>query len=201
LELLLIAFLLPAALTATIVYGKGYTRAFCIGALIPAGALCLWSAAALFSDFSLSFDLSGAYVSESFMRQLQCAFGGAWLATILSGSLCVGLRWLLQRPAAGDGSAQRHRWGGAVFGALLFLLVLSGPIVGRIGISAGWWAPGAPSDPTALPFYRAAPAPTISSAPNTSPPPNSTPYPPVAGRPSGPEGVDPPSPIEPAGTK
>ncbi len=191
-ELLLIAFLLPAALTATIVYGKGYTRAFCIGALFPAGALFLFSVMEFYGVLSSIFVMPG--MDLNVLRQLQCSFDGAWLAAVLCGCLCVGLRWLLQRPAAGDGSARRHSSGRAIFLLLLILLVLSGPIIGRIGISAGWWGPGAPVPVATMTPYAALPYPPATTpstsfpATGTSPPSYSVPYPPGA-------------PIEPAGTR
>jgi hypothetical protein len=134
-ELFVIAFLLPAALTGGIVYGKGYTRAFCIGALFPVGVLfclCTIEFIGMLSPPAWDFDVKSLFT-------LQCLFGGGWLAAIICGCLCIGIRWLSLRPAVADGSIRQHGWGRAIFVLLLVLLVLSGPIVGRIGISLGWW--------------------------------------------------------------
>jgi hypothetical protein len=165
-ELFAIGFLSAATLTGGIVYGKGYTRAFCIGAIFPVIGLC-FSYAQLWTTFLTmgTWDFSGHY----FM--LQCLSGGGWLAAVASGCLCMGIRRLSARTAAAEGAARRYAWGRAVFILLLVLTVLSGPIVGRIGISLGWWKADAPPP---SPYY-VAPAPTVfdpfSAPPSAAPSP------------------------------
>jgi hypothetical protein len=167
-ELYVIALLSPAGLTSGIVYGKGYTRAFCIGALFPAGALFLLNALQ-FTDM-----FYGQVQTSDVSFTLQCLFGGGWLAAIVSGCLCMGIRWFTLGSAAADGSTRRHGWGRAILTLFLVLLILSGPILGRIGISLGWWKADAPSlNPYAPPVPSAAPyiAPTTTypSTPYTAP--------------------------------
>jgi hypothetical protein len=134
-ELLVISFLLPAVLTVTLVYGKGYTRSFCIGALFPAGALCFWSTLILIT----LGDARRLTVETDYFFFIQCLFGGGWLAGIVIGFLCMTFRWFLCPPGAPIESNHRRGWVQAIFILLLVLLVLSGPIVAQVGISAGWW--------------------------------------------------------------
>jgi hypothetical protein len=154
-ELYIIAFLLPAILTGGIVYGKGYTRAFCIGALFPAGMLFLYSTMQ-FTDV-----LFGQVQDYNTFFTLQCLFGGSWLAAVVSGCMCMGIRWLAQEAV---GSRRRRGWGRTILVLLLVLLILSGPIVGRIGISLGWWKAETPS-----PITYSQPNPYGAPVPYTAP--------------------------------
>jgi hypothetical protein len=146
-ELLAIGILLPAAFTGGIVYSKGYKRAFCIGAIFPAGALSL-----LFIYLLANMGFSNSWDLSLFLFMFECLFGGGLLLAIVSGGLCVGIRSLSLRAIVADGSTRRHGWGRAIFCLAIALLVLSGPIVGRIGISLGWWgADAAPPGPYLAP--------------------------------------------------
>jgi hypothetical protein len=136
-ELFVIAFLLPAVLTATIIYDHGYRRAFCVGALFPVGALCGVCALTL-------CNVSSQYWGSVDYVALRWLFGIDWLVAVVSGGLCVGIRFLSQHPDMRIEPAHLRGWGQAVFSLLLILLVLSGPIIGRVGISVGWWQPDAP---------------------------------------------------------
>jgi hypothetical protein len=174
-ELLAIGLLLPAGLSGGIVYGKGYTRAFCIGALFPAGAIF----------YLCTLEFTNVLVAQAWNFNansfgFQCLFGGGWLAAVISGCLCVGIRWLALGSAAADGSTRRHRWGTAIFVLVLALLILSGPIVGRIGYSLGWWSPDTPPPPGlfSLPPTTAPYSSTGYYAPSTAYP--STPPSPIA---------------------
>jgi hypothetical protein len=147
-ELLVIEFLLPSALTAGIIYTTGYKRAFCIGALLPVGPLWIYCVFAIFSFASLqTWDLNANSVNY------QWVFGGSWLASVISGCVCLSIRWLALSSNAADGSARRHGWGRAILIALFILLVLSGPIIGRIGISVGWWKADTPQSSATGAYY------------------------------------------------
>jgi len=89
---LLFSVVLTAVLITIIVYGRGYQRTFCIGAVVPFGVLLLtlgFVGAILF--------LEGPRTQPSTYRLVVC---GCWLSSLLVGVVCVGVRWLVERRPA-----------------------------------------------------------------------------------------------------
>jgi hypothetical protein len=163
-ELFVIGFLLPVVLTGGIVYGKGYMRAFCIGAVFPAGALFyVWvvEISTVLMTASWEFDSNSVFT-------LQRLFGSAFVAAVVSGSVCVVIYCLSLPAVAAGGSARRRGWGRMIVILLLILLVLSGPVVGRIGIALDWWKAESPSLPAIVT------PPVTYQGPYASPAPSST---------------------------
>ncbi len=138
LELNAAALLLPAVLATVIVYGSSSKRAFCIGALFPAGALCYFTVTTLI-QFLLPLNWP---VDSGILASYRWTFAAFWLASLIGGILCMGIRWMLDRPAAPVYSKSLRALGQAIFAVLLLVLVLGGPIIGQIGIAAGWWGTG-----------------------------------------------------------
>lgn len=153
-ELALVTLILPAVLTTIVVYGQGYKRAFCIGALAPTGVLYLWSTYLL-----LTFTLYRGPVDDQIFPAFRWFYGLGWIAAIVSGFICMGFRWILERPAAQPDSKTRRGWFQLVFIVLLLLLLLSGPIIGQVGMRLGWWEAGTAASQNPTVTFYASPAP------------------------------------------
>ncbi len=94
--LLALAVVLPALLTTFLVYGGGYLRTFCIGALFPAGVALYpsaWFLAYLLmatADRNMYWEqLAGA----EFAHLCRWIAGTSWVFAIVVGLMCVGARW------------------------------------------------------------------------------------------------------------
>jgi hypothetical protein len=82
---------LPALWTTVVVFGRGYQRAFGIGALFPSAAFLL-----LFVVYVIAGPMprfGSANEDDFFIRLLICAF---WLSSVLVGLLCIGVRRLVE---------------------------------------------------------------------------------------------------------
>ena len=94
---------MPAVLTVMLIYGRGYTRTFCIGALFPAG-LCLSPVAA---SYGLQIAVNSlTEVFDSLEPNIAVlVFLNVYFAVVLgNGLLAVGIRRLME---AGQPTAQR----------------------------------------------------------------------------------------------
>ncbi len=83
----------PAALTIMVIRGRGYIRAFCVGALVPAAgmlpvALFFGAGALEMSSTSGPSDTMRFYA----VMFLACSFG----PTVLFGLLAIGVRYLVE---------------------------------------------------------------------------------------------------------
>jgi hypothetical protein len=170
LQLMVASLVLPAALTTVVIYGKGYKRTFCIGALFPSGALFL---GVLVTAPGLLFGWPTDGVDE-----VRWFIVATWSAAVFSGLVCMGVRWSIEtnRPLCRLG-----------LGALMVLLLLAGPIIGRIGVYEGWWE-ATPRSSTIMPAPVPAPAPAPPPgdggqppAPDAAPAPAWDPYADTAG--------------------
>ena len=105
--LLLLVIAVPAVLTTKVVYGTGYQRTFCIGALFPAGVVLfatawfpgLWLANVPPTPRSLSDFADWTGKIGDYYR---CLVGMSWVLSVVVGSLCVAVRWLGEK---------RPKWG------------------------------------------------------------------------------------------
>ena len=93
---------LPALLGIVIVHGSSYQRAFCFGALFPAG-LMLYSFGWFLGYLLIgeagvtSRDISGwIELADSLAPRFRVSVGLTWILSILNGALCVVVRWLLE---------------------------------------------------------------------------------------------------------
>ena len=94
---------LPVTLVTLLVYGRGYLRAFCIGALVPSVAQVI---AATIVFMMLMFDrpLPSRGLSGLFQRfdeigaNVRVAFVVLALLSTMTGALAVAVRWLVERP-------------------------------------------------------------------------------------------------------
>ncbi len=87
-SLLCSILLVPTAILVTIVYGKGYARAFAIGASIPAFLLAFWFTLLIVQDISISFDDLDFTEGET-GRWLRILIGGSWACDLVCG--CIGM--------------------------------------------------------------------------------------------------------------
>jgi hypothetical protein len=96
--MVVMALLIPAVLTVLIVYTKGWRRAFCIGAILPAGTVMLFATIFLLLTM-FAFSDRGYRSSNTNLRYLMgfqaCALGG-WFLTLVSGTLASLLALILQ---------------------------------------------------------------------------------------------------------
>ena len=105
LTLLYLSVLVPAMLTVTLIYGRGYARTFAIGALFPAGV-------AFFSAFGNSVD--NLFNSNTFLRYeepapvMVLAVAIALVLTVLAGLIAMGMRWMVES-ARGTGPSEAAR--------------------------------------------------------------------------------------------
>ncbi|MBI3837669.1 MAG: hypothetical protein HY288_07020 [Planctomycetia bacterium] len=101
--LVLISVALAALLTTGVVYGRANLRAFCIGALFPAGGtvialtwmLCMWFMA---HEEMKDFPRLLAFF-DKFAFTLRVWSGACWIMGLVVGSVTVGLRLAFQRKA------------------------------------------------------------------------------------------------------
>jgi hypothetical protein len=92
-----LAGLVPAVLTVLIVYTKGWRRAFCIGALFPAGVSQLVSLAFLLHVFQTLTDFGAGYYYGRQMIAFQVVIAGGWLLMFATGIVAVALHLVLRR--------------------------------------------------------------------------------------------------------
>ncbi len=96
--LVLSSVILAAVLITLIIYGRGYQRTFCIGAVVPFGVLLLTLA---FTGAIVFFDgpSSRGYRLSLVPRLVVVGF---WMSSILVGAICVGVRKLVEKPRRGS---------------------------------------------------------------------------------------------------
>ena len=95
--LLVFSVALPAALTTVIIYGRGYQRTFCIGALFPAGMFLVMFP---FIEPNVFRFPEFFRMNEADWLVFRVVVVGFWVSSILVGSICVGVRRLVERRAA-----------------------------------------------------------------------------------------------------
>jgi hypothetical protein len=109
--LIAISLALPAVLCTVLVYGRGYRRTFCLGALFPAGVMLVCT------SLMVMIHAISAYQNEIALSKLNefaekvapyymPFVATAWIACILIGVLCVLARLLTER---GNRSAMKNR--------------------------------------------------------------------------------------------
>jgi hypothetical protein len=91
----LVSMIVTAVLITVIVYGRGYQRTFCIGAVVPFGVLL----------FALAFDmvilfLDGPPGPRGDALAFRLTVVGFWASSILAGAICAGVRRLIERRRA-----------------------------------------------------------------------------------------------------
>jgi hypothetical protein len=100
---LLAATLVPAPFIAGILRTRGWLRAFCAGAVVPA-FLAPYVVAIIFATNLLSFEQEAAieYAGMLSSREAKVLLIGVWVPIPLCGAACVLFHWLLA-----DGSDER----------------------------------------------------------------------------------------------
>jgi hypothetical protein len=96
---------MPGVLTVMLIYGRGYTRTFCIGALFPAGA-CLSPVASYYS-FQIVVQLLNEVMDSVETNIAVLVFLNVYFAVVLgNGPLAVGVRRLVEagQPAPASSS-------------------------------------------------------------------------------------------------
>ena len=97
---LLLAFsmVLPAVLATIAIYGRGYQRTFCIGAMFPAGVLLF--TLGFLHILILDGPASGfiRFTDDARWLGLRVIVGGSWGLSLLAGLICVGVRRLVEKP-------------------------------------------------------------------------------------------------------
>ena len=91
--ILLISVALPAMLTTVVIYGRGYQRTFCIGAMFPSAFFLFmvpYGGMGMFPWGSPSGD-------DIVFRMVVCGF---WASSLLIGGVCVGVRRLVEKQPA-----------------------------------------------------------------------------------------------------
>jgi hypothetical protein len=97
LGMLAISWLTPTCLICAIVYGRGYTRAFAIGAIIPAAWILLWALYFLPMALLSGLDWQTAFASPlngTGIIGLKIAFVFQWMLIAMSGGAAVAVRRL-----------------------------------------------------------------------------------------------------------
>ncbi len=98
--LALLTIALPVTLTAVVIYGRGYWRTFCIGALFPSGAMLVCTSLMLLihsiSAYQNSLS-SWAEFTEKVGPYYRPYVGVGWLSSVLMGLLSVLVRYLTER--------------------------------------------------------------------------------------------------------
>jgi hypothetical protein len=87
----LFSVIVTGVLITVIVYGRGYQRTFCIGAVVPFGVLLLTFA---FAGVILFLDGPSPRADGFSSRVVVVSF---WGSSILVGTICVGVRRLVEK--------------------------------------------------------------------------------------------------------
>lgn len=98
--LLATAVALPAVLTTLVVYGSGYLRTFCIGALFPAATVLYTTGWVLAYNLLFRGDTYvdwAVMAAEDAARLCRWYAGTSWVLGLVVGLMCVGARWLVER--------------------------------------------------------------------------------------------------------
>jgi hypothetical protein len=103
--LVLISVSVAALVTTGLVYGRGNIRAFCIGAMIPAGAtvigliwlLCMWFMSTSFGTPPEVIDFPSLFAHfEAFAFTLRVWSAASWIMGLVAGTVSVAVRMALQ---------------------------------------------------------------------------------------------------------
>jgi hypothetical protein len=100
--LIAISLALPAVLCTVLVYGRGYRRTFCLGALFPSGVMlvCTSLMVMIHAISAYQNDISLSKLNE-FAEKVAPYYlpfvATAWIAGIQIGMLCVLVRLLVER--------------------------------------------------------------------------------------------------------
>jgi len=103
------SLLMPIVLTTILVYGRGYWRTFCVGALFPAGFFFVGMGIAVFLSFSRRPSLPAFWRFFEDIGEATLLTGFSWTMIVLSGLLAMGVRLLiegLRRRAEADPPAE-----------------------------------------------------------------------------------------------
>ena len=94
--LLALTIAVPAVLATFVIYGRGYLRTFCIGALFPT-ATALYASAWFLGFCLLDADVSDWYelATEDAAVVYRWYAGISWVLAVVIGLICVGARWLV----------------------------------------------------------------------------------------------------------
>ena len=84
--------LLPMVLTVAIIYGRGYGRTFCIGAIFPAG-VAIWPV-----GYGVPLILYGMDGMDDVGYGPGIWVGVAFAVSMLFGLIAMGVRWMIQAP-------------------------------------------------------------------------------------------------------
>ena len=107
--LLAISLALPAVFCTVLIYGRGYRRTFCLGALFPSGAMLVCSSLMIMIHAISAFQNEiGIWIqfADKVGPYYRPFVGTAWVASILIGVLCVFVRLLTERS---NRNAQKYR--------------------------------------------------------------------------------------------
>ncbi|HVA50003.1 MAG TPA: hypothetical protein VNH11_26795 [Pirellulales bacterium] len=93
---LLLLVVIPAVVVVGIIQGRGYVRAFCIGAAIPSsfGMIAWWEYVG--APFASGGPFNHLQDARGFVPTDQATF--IWAAALLTGLVCVGFYWLIKSP-------------------------------------------------------------------------------------------------------
>lgn len=100
--LVLFMLVLPAVLTTVLVYGRGYQRAFCLGALFPAGTMLVCTSFMLVVHSISAYEhtiAAWADFAEKVGPYYRPYAGIAWVSCFVVGFLNVVVCWLVERGA------------------------------------------------------------------------------------------------------
>ncbi len=98
--LALLTIALPVVLTAVVIYGRGYWRTFCIGALFPSGAMLVCTSLMLLIHSVSAYQNSVGSWAEFTAKvgpYYRPYVGVAWLSSVFMGLLSVLVRYLTER--------------------------------------------------------------------------------------------------------
>jgi hypothetical protein len=100
---LCLTLILPAMLTVLLVYGRGYVRTFCIGAVFPSGITLLSTAVILaYITFAIAFNTARIWQALGTLEDVGYSpaifVGISWGLSVLVGLIGVGVRWSIEGP-------------------------------------------------------------------------------------------------------
>ena len=97
--IIVLTIVLPALLTATLVYGNSWQRSFCLGAMFPAGMMFFYTLIVVLYYLDYELDGPGEFCETvSLTYHSYRAFAGvSWVLSVTVGLFTVALRRALQR--------------------------------------------------------------------------------------------------------
>jgi hypothetical protein len=94
--LLYLALAAPMMLTIALIYGRGYTRTFAIGAMFPAALALLYAFGSLIDSIEPSQQQFWKYQEPH--REIVPIVGIVLAIIILTGLAAMGIRWMVESP-------------------------------------------------------------------------------------------------------